>query len=351
MRAALEAVVLEALRRRPCTVSFSGGRDSSAVLAVAVDVAQRHGLEPPVPVTIRWPHAPESDESEWQELVVRHLGLTEWEIVDGEPHLDAVGDTAAAMLDRHGLLFPPAAYMQRLLFSRSRGGAALSGLGGDQLLGEWRWQRAADVLGRRARPRARDAAVLANWLAPQPARRAVARRRGGRGLPWLREAPRRELAGRLRAERVSEPRTWPGRVEWLARRRALAHSRHATTLLAADDDAVCIHPLLDPRVTAALARAGGRYGWGGRTGAMRALFGDLLPPALLERTSKAGTSRAYEGPATSAFVASWDGGGVDPELVDPGELRRAWSPGEAQNGRAILQLQAAWLLTRRGGPG
>ena len=44
VRGALEAAVLPALQRPPCLVSFSGGRDSSAVLAVAADVARRHGL-------------------------------------------------------------------------------------------------------------------------------------------------------------------------------------------------------------------------------------------------------------------------------------------------------------------
>lgn len=37
--AALEAVLADALQRIPCLVSFSGGRDSSALLAVAQRVA------------------------------------------------------------------------------------------------------------------------------------------------------------------------------------------------------------------------------------------------------------------------------------------------------------------------
>ena len=43
-RRALEHVVREALLRPPCGVAFSGGRDSSAVLAVAAHVARRDGL-------------------------------------------------------------------------------------------------------------------------------------------------------------------------------------------------------------------------------------------------------------------------------------------------------------------
>jgi asparagine synthase (glutamine-hydrolysing) len=43
VRAALEAVMVRALHRPPCVVSFSGGRDSSAVLALATHVARREG--------------------------------------------------------------------------------------------------------------------------------------------------------------------------------------------------------------------------------------------------------------------------------------------------------------------
>jgi asparagine synthase (glutamine-hydrolysing) len=58
VRDALENAMLPALRRSPCFVSFSGGRDSSAVLAVAVEVARRHGLPEPVPATMRFVDAP-----------------------------------------------------------------------------------------------------------------------------------------------------------------------------------------------------------------------------------------------------------------------------------------------------
>ena len=43
---AVEAVVLAGLERPPCLVSFSGGRDSSALLAVAVRLADREGFSP-----------------------------------------------------------------------------------------------------------------------------------------------------------------------------------------------------------------------------------------------------------------------------------------------------------------
>src|SRR5687768_3761316 len=76
--AALERACLPALERGRCCVSFSGGRDSSIVLATATRVARREGLPLPLPVTNRFPLAGHTDESHWQELVVRHLGLDDW---------------------------------------------------------------------------------------------------------------------------------------------------------------------------------------------------------------------------------------------------------------------------------
>ena len=83
--AALEAAILPALARPPCLVSFSGGRDSSSVLAAATRAAAREGLDPPVPVTLRLRDAPMSDEAEWQELVVRDLGPLPAEHVHSDP--------------------------------------------------------------------------------------------------------------------------------------------------------------------------------------------------------------------------------------------------------------------------
>ena len=79
-------------------VSFSGGCDSSLVLAAAVDSARRHGLPAPVPLTVRVRGDVASDEREWQELVVRHLGLSEWIRLEVSEELDCVGDLAQSVL-------------------------------------------------------------------------------------------------------------------------------------------------------------------------------------------------------------------------------------------------------------
>ena len=69
--AALEEAILPALQRPPCLVSFSGGRDSSGVLAAAVRAARRDRLAPPVPVTLRVSNAPMAEASVWRHQPVR----------------------------------------------------------------------------------------------------------------------------------------------------------------------------------------------------------------------------------------------------------------------------------------
>ncbi len=161
---AFETAVLPALRRPPCVVSFSGGRDSSAALAVATSVARREGLEPPVAFTLRFPGAPMTEENEWQAPVVRHLKLNDWEIRELSDEIDLVGQHAAPVLRRHGVLFPYNAFMHKPLLEAARGGSLLSGVGGDHLFQTWRWRQHADVLARRARPVPRDALRLLVWL-------------------------------------------------------------------------------------------------------------------------------------------------------------------------------------------
>ncbi|HZC13844.1 MAG TPA: hypothetical protein VE270_07480, partial [Thermoleophilaceae bacterium] len=68
-RAAFEDVVRGALQRPLCVVSFSGGRDSSAVLALAMHVARCDGLPLPIPLTMRFPRYARTNEDEWRELV------------------------------------------------------------------------------------------------------------------------------------------------------------------------------------------------------------------------------------------------------------------------------------------
>ena len=88
-------------------MAFSGGRDSSVVLAIATHVARRDGLPEPVPITRTFPGIDEAEESVWQEHVVRHLGLGDWQRLVLHDEVDAVGPLRAARLREHGVLWPP----------------------------------------------------------------------------------------------------------------------------------------------------------------------------------------------------------------------------------------------------
>ena len=126
-------------------MSFSGGRDSSAVLAVAAHVARREGLPLPVPITHRFPSASDTQETEWQEQVIRHLGLDDWVRIDAAGDLDCVGPVAIETLRRHGLLWPCNAYFHAPIFEAAAGGAVLTGVGGDEAFSPSSWAQAFAV--------------------------------------------------------------------------------------------------------------------------------------------------------------------------------------------------------------
>jgi hypothetical protein len=85
----LERAIARALRRSPCLVSFSGGHDSSLILAAATKVARREQL--PAAVTWRPDGAPAADESAWQEAVVAALQVSDWIRLAADDDLDFVG--------------------------------------------------------------------------------------------------------------------------------------------------------------------------------------------------------------------------------------------------------------------
>ena len=124
---------------------------------------------------------------------------------------------------------------------------------------------------------------------------------------------------------------------------------HNHSAAAADHGIRASDPLLDPGFVAALARAGGVTGFPGRTATMHALFSDVLPPAVLCRTTKASFNRVNAGPVTREFARSWDGSGVDEDLVDVDRLRSVWLSEEPTMAAGVL-LHSAWLASTGGRP-
>lgn len=339
---ALESVIRATLQRPPCVVAFSGGRDSSAVLAVAARLARREGLEPPVPVTNRFPHLPSADETLWQERVVASLGLADWVRISHDDELDCLGPVARRALLAHGLLWPFNAHFLIPALRVARGGSALTGLGGDEIFGETRWARAATVLARRQRPTLRDARRIALALAPSWARRQVLDSRIDVDLSWLQPAARISVHRSWVHEGAEEPLRWDQRIHWSAARRYLDVGAANLAVLAGDEDVLIAHPLTDGDFVETLAAARPEARFFDRTEAMRALFGAVLPDDILSRVSKSSFDGAFFNRHARAFVAEWDGSGVDETIVNAEELARVWQS-DTPDARTLLLLQSLWL--------
>ena len=283
----LEDAVLRGLLRPPCVVSFSGGRDSSAVLAAAARAARRHGLDPPIAAANVFPGIAAADESEWQELVVSHLGLHDWVRVELRDELDCVGPLATSVLERHGLLWPFNVHFHVPLLEVARGGSLLTGIGGDELLGTSEWARAAAVLSAAAKPVPRDLLRVGAALSPQWARRAALRRRTSPRWPWLTEEGHAAFRRAWIAGTAREPLRWRRRWHWWRRRRQTDLGLRSLALVAADHDVEIDHPLCDSRFALAAGRRAAEARCFERMELAEELFSELLPTAVLRRRSKA----------------------------------------------------------------
>lgn len=327
--AALERAVLPALRRTPCLVSFSGGLDSSFVLAVADRVARREGLPPPIPCTWRFVDAPRADESVWQEDVLRALALPDWQRLRADDDLDLVGPVAQRLLTRHGPLHPANLHLHLPIVEQAAGGSLLTGVGGDQILSGWR----RPVAQRRLRRRLHDAA-------PSLVRAAVRRHRDD-PFPWLHRAVSRRVLTGLERERQAEPRRFDRRVLWHTARRDLRTTCAGLDLIAADSDVLVVNPLVDPGFVTALAQRYGPHSLTDRAALLAEAGAGALPAAVSARRPKAHFLEVFLRTPTRALVSQWDGHGLDLSLVDGPALRQAWSQWPVPGGTAVL-VQQVW---------
>lgn len=334
------------LEQPPCLVSFSGGRDSSTLLAVATAVARREGLEPPIPITQRFPDAAEAEESDSQEIIVRHLRLSDWVRREATDEFDFIGPLAIECLLRHGVLHGATSYFFLPMLREARGGTLVTGVGGDEVLRTWRWARTTSVLARRVRPEPKDALRLAAALAPARVRAFALRRIAPLDLYWLRpdaaEAVRRSFYSHFAAE----PFRWDKRMNWIARQRELVHATQCLDLLAEGSGASVAQPFLAPRFLAALAHAGGSRGFGDLENVLRTHFGALLPIELIARRDKARFDEVFWGPYSREFVRKWAGEPAPIEFVDERRLFAAWLEAATPTPAATV-LQALWLAAHR----
>jgi asparagine synthase (glutamine-hydrolysing) len=343
-RTALERTITPALRRPPCLVSFSGGRDSSAVLAVATRLARREGLPDPVPATNIFPRAPASSEAQWQERVIDHLGLHDWIRLEHLDDLDLVGRYAQRVLRIHGLLWPANVHFHLPLLDAAQGGSLLTGVGGDELFAALRVRRLEAVRAGAVRPVARDVLRLGFERAPRVLRQARIARQLPIDMPWLLPRARRLATRLLAADAAAEPRRLDRRMTWSRTARYMAVGLDALELTARDCRVHLVHPLFASDFWTAAARLAPPAGFSGRAEAMRRLFGDVLPDETVTRGSKAQFDAAFWTERSRAFAAGWDGSGVPAEWVDPDALARHWRSRQPR-AQSFTLLQAAWLAS------
>lgn len=343
-RAALEAEVLKALRRAPCFVSFSGGRDSSAVLAVATYVARRSRLPDPIPVSLRFPRVESTDESLWQQRVVEHLGLNEWVRLFYTDEMDVIGPFAARVLATHGVRWPLNTHFHVPMMELASGGSLLTGVGGDEIFTPTVWQRLAAVEAGQLPAGPLDRLRGAVAYGPAPLRKRWMRQHfTDIDLPWLTPAAARSLRSQLVDAAAAEPVShaqWVREVWWPSRYRLMG--QESLQALARDSDVQLLQPLQSEAFLSAVAATYGAPGFRSRTGAMRDLFADVLPKPVLSRSTKSWFDEAFVTNRSLQFARAWDGYGLDPTVVRPEALRQAWLDNEL-DARSLLALQASAL--------
>jgi hypothetical protein len=345
---ALASVIERTLVDGPPAVAFSGGRDSSLLLAVAALVCERAGLEPPLPITVCMPdELAEADERSWQELVLEHLKIPHWRRtpVSGS-ELDLIGPYARRHLLRDGVLFPANTHSVVPMLEAAGRRWLITGVGGAELLTPKQWCSVQDVFGRRRRPQQRDLVRLAACGLPRRIRALARSTSAGdfEEIAWLRPEARSSL-GRSLYMGFEQPVMWRAALKHLATRRDVILPLRSMERLAAAEGQKLLAPLLDPAFIGALARAGGLGGWGSRTARMDALARDLLPADLVARKTKTYFNRVFFGAESRAFAEAWSGRGLDETLIDPQALRREWLS-EIPDFRTALLLQSAWLADR-----
>jgi asparagine synthetase B (glutamine-hydrolysing) len=347
-RAALEAVLLRALQRPPCLVSFSGGLDSSALLTAATAVARRAGLDDPVPATLVFPASPESDEREWQERVLRHLGLKDWIRLSFIDELDAVGHVAQRALGRHGLLWPFNLHFHLPIIEAASGGTVVTGFGGDELGRSSESLSAEGALARRRVRGARGLAQLLYRLSPPPVQwtRELLRRQDLAAVfPYLTRNARTRLRLALAGEH-SQPFGWgPLLRRWWWRTRYVQVCRANFAVMAAPEDVAMVHPFVEPELLRTLGEGGRFAGLGDRRQLLDHLTRGQLPRALMTRRTKATYSVPLWTRTAVSFAREWSGRGLDASLVDPEAVRAAWLA-EDRSVMCTSLLQAAWLADR-----
>lgn len=341
--AALCAEIEAAVDDRPVYVEFSGGCDSSVVLAAAAAVCRRVGHADPVPVTFRFPEYPETDESTFQNGVVEALGLTTWQLFQS-PDMELLGAPALAAQESLGLAWPPQVFTRAAIWGQLEPGVLLTGEGGDEVFGPPLinpLRSFASAARRRDVVAAARAARLAVMGPSQRAQFIVSSNPLGWEVPWLSTELRREVFALAAQEAAQEPIRRASWARWYLRAPSVHRMESNLRWFGASFGLDVRCPLMAPGVVWAAVDALPPYRRRNRTELLHAAFADTVPGVARSRTSKIHLTRPFFGRSTKAFAAHWDGSGLPPG-VDAAWLRHEWlTSDEPHAGSAMLLLVAA----------
>jgi asparagine synthase (glutamine-hydrolysing) len=345
------AIARELSDGSPCYVAFSGGCDSSLVLSAATVACRAMGVADPVPVTYRYADE-QSDERDFQELVVRRLGLQEWVKFDFGIEADFLSPDTCAELTTMGPLWPPAPLTRARALRTLDSGVWLTGEGGDAVLGPRRLSHLDVAIGmwsrRPAHPPVRRLRRGLLELAPRPlrGRSATAACVRSYGAEWLHPDLRQDYlrrVGELDASEPLRPSLWFG--HYLARPHVtIGHA--SLQAFKARFGLRWVAPLVDQEFLGSLRGGLGWRDYRGRRHLLRSFFSELLPDEIIERRSKATFNTALFGPYTRAFAARWEGTGA-PAGVDAEWLKQHWVSDAVSAGTAPL-LHHVWLASEGG---
>jgi asparagine synthase (glutamine-hydrolysing) len=308
---------------------------------LAIHVARREGLEAPIAATNVFPGDAQAAESEWQELLVRHVGVETWQRLSFGDEMDVVGPVAAPLLLHFGPTFPFNGHFGMPSMALAAGGSYLTGVGGDEVFDLNELTRLAYVLAGRIRPKWVDLKSIAQALAPE-ALRARQWKRLLTPEPWLRPEVQQSFMADL-ARNLARQHIWFNNqvAHDIWRERARMALTATLSAFGATVGTVVIHPFQEETFLRSVAARCGRTGWPSRAAALEELFGDVLPLEVAQRTSKATFDSVFFNQYSQAFVQRWDGGGVNEDLVDVDRLRSAWQAPEVDP-RSLSLLQSAW---------